>query len=118
MNPPDSVLFLGRFHPVLVHLPIGLIEKFAELTHSATNVRRAALVVDVLGLAGDKERGLAEMERAARGDMSDEEFAPNGIISEAGLARLRTLIEHAPEAIVVFDGDTGRLEILPLGECP
>ena len=30
------------------------------------------------------------MERAARGDMTDEEFAPAGVISEAGLARLRS----------------------------
>src|SRR6185503_21303286 len=26
-----------------------------------------------------------EMERAARGDMSDEDFAPGGVISDAGL---------------------------------
>ncbi|MCK6592356.1 MAG: phosphopantetheine-binding protein, partial [Polyangiaceae bacterium] len=32
-----------------------------------------------------------EMERAAKGDMSDEEFAPGGVISEAGLQRLREL---------------------------
>jgi acyl carrier protein len=36
-----------------------------------------------------------EMERAARGTMSDEEFAPGGIISEAGLARLRELMPEA-----------------------
>ena len=36
-----------------------------------------------------------EMERAARGDMSDDDFAPGGVISEAGLARLR---ERMPEA--------------------
>lgn len=36
-----------------------------------------------------------EMERAARGDMTDEEFAPNGVISEAGLLRLRTLMPEA-----------------------
>ena len=33
-----------------------------------------------------------EMERAARGDMSEDEFAPGGVISEAGLARLRELM--------------------------
>jgi len=33
-----------------------------------------------------------ELERAARGDMSDEAFAPDGIVSEAGLARLRELM--------------------------
>jgi acyl carrier protein len=40
-----------------------------------------------------------EMERAAKGDMSDDEFAPNGEISEAGLARLRTLMPEAAERI-------------------
>jgi acyl carrier protein len=40
-----------------------------------------------------------EMERAARGDMTDEEFAPGGVISEAGLARLRELLPEAAERI-------------------
>jgi acyl carrier protein len=40
-----------------------------------------------------------EMERAARGDMGDDEFAPGGIVSEAGLARLRELMPEAAERI-------------------
>ena len=40
-----------------------------------------------------------EMERAARGDMSDEEFAPGGLISERGLQRLRELMPEAGERI-------------------
>ena len=40
-----------------------------------------------------------EMERAARGTMSDEEFAPQGVISEAGLARLRELMPEAAQRI-------------------
>jgi len=36
-----------------------------------------------------------EMEKAARGDMSEEEFAPRGVISERGLARLRELLPEA-----------------------
>jgi acyl carrier protein len=40
-----------------------------------------------------------ELERAARGDMSEEEFAPNGVISDAGLARLRELMPEASERI-------------------
>jgi acyl carrier protein len=40
-----------------------------------------------------------EMERAARGDMTDEEFAPGGVISEAGLARLRELMPEAADHI-------------------
>jgi acyl carrier protein len=41
-----------------------------------------------------------EMERAARGDMSDDEFAPGGVISERGLARLRELLPEAKDRIV------------------
>jgi acyl carrier protein len=33
-----------------------------------------------------------EMERAARGTMSEDEFAPGGVVSETGLARLRELM--------------------------
>ena len=40
-----------------------------------------------------------EMERAARGAMSDEEFAPAGVISEAGLERLRSLMPEAADRI-------------------
>ena len=40
-----------------------------------------------------------EMQKAARGEMSDEEFAPDGVISEAGLARLRQLMPEASERI-------------------
>jgi acyl carrier protein len=40
-----------------------------------------------------------EMERAAKGTMSDEEFAPSGVISEAGLARLAALMPEAAERI-------------------
>lgn len=41
-----------------------------------------------------------EMERAARGDMSEDDFAPGGVISTAGLARLRELMPEAAERIV------------------
>lgn len=40
-----------------------------------------------------------EMERASRGDMSQEEFAPNGVISDAGLVRLRELMPEAADRI-------------------
>jgi hypothetical protein len=40
-----------------------------------------------------------EMERAARGDMSDEDFAPGGVISDAGLQRLRELMPEAADRI-------------------
>ena len=40
-----------------------------------------------------------ELEHAARGSMSEEEFAPNGVISEVGLSRLRELMPEAAERI-------------------
>jgi acyl carrier protein len=40
-----------------------------------------------------------EMEKAARGGMTDEEFAPGGIISEQGLTRLRELMPEANSKI-------------------
>jgi acyl carrier protein len=40
-----------------------------------------------------------EMERAARGDMTEDEFAPEGVISEAGLERLRELMPEADDRI-------------------
>jgi acyl carrier protein len=40
-----------------------------------------------------------EMERASRGDMTAEEFAPGGVISEVGLARLRELMPEARDRI-------------------
>lgn len=40
-----------------------------------------------------------EMERASRGDMTADEFAPGGVISERGLARLRELMPEAADRI-------------------
>ena len=40
-----------------------------------------------------------EMERAARGDMTADEFAPGGVVSERGLARLRELMPEASDRI-------------------
>ncbi len=40
-----------------------------------------------------------EMEKASRGDMTADEFAPGGVISEKGLARLRELMPEAKERI-------------------
>jgi acyl carrier protein len=36
-----------------------------------------------------------EMERAARGDLTDDQFAPAGVISPVGLDRLRELMPEA-----------------------
>lgn len=40
-----------------------------------------------------------ELERAARGDMPEEAFAPDGVVSEAGLARLRELLPEVADKI-------------------
>jgi acyl carrier protein len=56
-------------------------------------------IVFKLERAFDIQITRGEMERAARGTMSDEEFAPSGIISEAGLARLRELMPEAAHRI-------------------
>lgn len=47
----------------------------------------------------DIEITRGEMERAARGDMSEEEFAPDGVISNAGLARLKELMPESSDKI-------------------
>jgi len=56
-------------------------------------------IVFKLERAFDIEITRGEMESAARGDMSEEEFAPGGVISEAGLTRLRTLMPEATARI-------------------
>jgi acyl carrier protein len=52
-------------------------------------------IVFKLERAYDIQITRGELERAARGDMTDDEFAPGGVISEAGLARLRELMPEA-----------------------
>jgi acyl carrier protein len=56
-------------------------------------------IVFRLERAFDVQITRGEIERAARGDMTDEEFAPDGIISPAGLDRLRTLMPEAAARI-------------------
>jgi acyl carrier protein len=49
--------------------------------------------------AFDIEITRGEIEVAARGGMSQEEFAPDNVISEAGLARLSELMPEAGDRI-------------------
>ena len=84
------------------------------LALSPEKVRLDSFLVDELGAeyldyldivfrlerAFDIQITRGEMERAARGDMSEEVFAPAGVISEAGLARLRELMPEAAHRIV------------------
>ena len=47
----------------------------------------------------DVEITRGALEQAARGGMQDEEFAPDGVVSEAGLERLRSLLPEAAQRI-------------------
>jgi acyl carrier protein len=40
-----------------------------------------------------------DIERQARGDLSEEDFAPGGIVSEAGLLRLHELLPEAKDQL-------------------
>ncbi len=68
-------------------------------------------VVFQLERAFDIEITRGEMERAARGNMSEDEFAPGGVISQAGLDRLRQLM---PEAAPHIKPGLRPMEILSL----
>ena len=56
-------------------------------------------IVFKLERAYDIQITRGELERAARGDMTDDEFAPGGVISEAGLGRLRELMPEVAARI-------------------
>lgn len=47
----------------------------------------------------DVEITRGALERAARGDMRDEDFAPDGFISPLGLERLRALMPEAADRV-------------------
>lgn len=79
------------------------------LGRSDDEVKLTSILMDELGAESldfldivfrlEREFGIqitrGEMERAARGDLSADEFAPGGVISERGLARLRELMPEA-----------------------
>jgi acyl carrier protein len=83
---------LGR-DPGSVHIDSNLMEDLGAESIDFLDI------VFRLEQAFDMEITRGEMELAARGDMTDEEFAPAGVISEAGLARLRMLMPEAAERI-------------------
>jgi acyl carrier protein len=56
-------------------------------------------IVFRLERAFDVQITRGEIEAAARGDLTEEQFAPGGVISERGLARLRTLMPEAAPRI-------------------
>ncbi|MCA9539490.1 MAG: hypothetical protein KC620_11420 [Myxococcales bacterium] len=56
-------------------------------------------IVFRLEMAFDIEITRGEIEKTARGDLSEEEFAPDNIVSAAGLERLRELLPEAADRI-------------------
>ena len=76
-QPPEIILFLGRFHPLLVHLPIGMVFLLAALEAIARLPRfktAAASAGFILALAGQTDSAVE-----AKGDL------PPGLEWEAGL---------------------------------
>ncbi len=83
------------------------------LGRSEDEVKLTSILMDELGAESldfldivfrlEREFGIqitrGEMERAARGDLTADEFAPGGVISERGLARLRELMPEAANRI-------------------
>lgn len=83
------------------------------LGRAEADVRLASILMDDLGAESldfldivfrierefDIQITRGEMERAARGDLSAEEFAPGGVLSDRGLARLRELMPEAADRI-------------------
>ncbi len=83
------------------------------LGRSEDEVKLTSILMDELGAESldfldivfrlEREFGIqitrGEMERAARGDLTADEFAPGGVISERGLARLRELMPEAADRI-------------------
>ena len=100
----------GRFHNETVEYVRRDGSRWWGLTNSITirhpksgkilyHVGSIADITERKSAADDLEKLNASLERRI------EERTAELTASEA---RLRTLVEHAPEAIVVFDGDTGR----------
>ena len=56
-------------------------------------------IVFMLERAFEIEITRGQMEAAARGDMSDEEFAPGGVLSDAALERVRALMPESAERV-------------------
>ena len=105
--------------PSTIHMPNGDIEALTcrivaeSLGRPVGDVTLSSVLMADLGAESldfldivfrlEREFGIqitrGEMEKASRGDMSADEFAPGGVISERGLERLRELMPEARERI-------------------
>lgn len=101
---PTSAAAVGAAVRTIVAEALGRPEADVELT-SNLMAELGAESLDFLDIVFRIERAFGiqitrgEMERASRGDMTADEFAPGGVISERGLARLRQLMPEAAERI-------------------
>jgi acyl carrier protein len=83
-----------------LRLPLDKVELDSNLmTDLAVESIDLLDIVFRLEAAFDVEITRGAIEAAARGNMSDDEFAPDGIISERGLARLRELMPESSTRI-------------------
>jgi PAS domain S-box-containing protein len=80
------------------------------LTHSVAirHAETGAVLYHVGSVADITERRQAQQAVLELNATLERRIAARTAELTASEARLRTLVEHAPEAIVVFDGDTGR----------
>jgi acyl carrier protein len=105
--------------PSTIHMPNGDIEALTcrivaeSLGRPESDVTLSSVLMADLGAESldfldivfrlEREFGIqitrGEMEKASRGDMNAEEFAPGGVLSERGLARLRELMPEAADRI-------------------
>jgi acyl carrier protein len=99
---PDAAV--GDVVRTIVAEALGRAEAEVQLTSNLME-ELGAESLDFLDIVFRLEREFGiqitrgEMERASRGDLTADEFAPGGVISERGLDRLRELMPEAADRI-------------------
>lgn len=97
---PDRATLVRECIATSLSLELEAVPLDANLMHDLGADSLSFLdIVFRLEQAFDIQITRGEMERAAKGSMSDEEFAPSGVVSEAGLERLRSLIPESAHRI-------------------
>ena len=91
-KPPDSVLFIGRFHPIVVHLPVGAL-MLLVLFEIACVTRRgeemfgpASLLTLTVGAAGSVASVLVGIMLAREGGYEGGNFTLHQVIGIGGTA--------------------------------
>jgi acyl carrier protein len=105
MNPTFTLESIQDTVRIVVADSLSLEVEKVPLTVSLIN-ELGAESLDFLDIVFKLERSYGiqitrgELERAARGDMAEDEFAPQGLVSEVGLVRLRELMPEVADKIV------------------